>query len=210
VCTQPISALPIAQLTDELIAWQVLRTVYYMSQGTAGRLPWTTNSLYDWMKSRIAGVNLKTAPGQLYCCDQIGGKLYFSASRQDSTQRQFKRDWLGISGSLNFYAHEIRHADPGSLLHTTGCAAFPLPTGPAGCDATYDLNNLGGYGVQFWLESQWALGYMNIGIGCAPAPIAQTYALWHQNTADSFRSRFVANVPNPVVAPTPYGGPCVP
>jgi hypothetical protein len=136
--------------------------------------------------------------------------LYFSASRQDSTQRQFKRDWLGISGSLNFYAHEIRHADPGSLLHTTGCAAFPLPTGPAGCDATYDLNNLGGYGVQFWLESQWALGYMNIGIGCAPAPIAQTYALWHQNTADSFRSRFVANVPNPVVAPTPYGGPCVP
>src|SRR5262245_15595458 len=42
-CTEPISALPIEQFTDQLIAVQVLRTAYYMGMGTAGILPWTTH-----------------------------------------------------------------------------------------------------------------------------------------------------------------------
>jgi hypothetical protein len=114
-----------------------------------------------------------------------------------------------FSNSLNFYAHEIRHADLGSSGHTTGCELFPLPTGPVGCDATYDVNNLGGYGVQFWLESSWALGLLNIGIGCAPSDIAQTYAKWDERSANNFRARFVTNIPPAVVAPTPFGGPCL-
>ncbi|MGE5731533.1 MAG: hypothetical protein ACM37U_06330, partial [Gemmatimonas sp.] len=184
-------------------------TAFYMSQGTEGKLPWTTKSLYAWMASDIAGVNLKTAPGQLYCCDIINGKRYFSTSRQDATQRDVKRTWIGISGSVNFYAHEIRHADAGAPGHTTGCPAFPLPTDPAGCDATYDLANLGSYGVQYWLESHWATGMLNIGIGCSAAT-AQTYAKWDESSANSFRSRFVTNAPPVVTANPPYGGPCLP
>ena len=87
-CTQPISTMPIGQFTDELIAYQVLRTAYYMAIGTEGKLPWTQRSLYTWMSSNIAGINIKTAPGQLYCCDIIDGKKYFSMSRQDATQRE--------------------------------------------------------------------------------------------------------------------------
>ncbi len=208
-CTEPISALPIDQLTDELIARQVLRTAYYMSPGTEGKLPWTPKSLYAWMSSIIDGIDLKTAPGQLFCCEVINGKTYFVASRQDAFNRDFKRTWIGISSSLNFYAHEIHHADPGAPGHVNGCAAFPLPTDPLGCDATYDLTNLGSYGVQYWLESSWATGYLNIGIGCSPFATAMEYATSDATAANGFRDRFVTNVPPVVTAPQPYGGPCV-
>lgn len=206
-CTEPFSTQPIAQLTDELIALQVLRTAYYMSQGTAGKLPWTAKSLYDWMKTNIAGVNLKTAPGQLYCCDVINGKAYFSTSRQDATQRDFKRVWTGISGSLDFYAHEIRHADAGSPPHVTGCPAFP--SGTFGCDATYDPANLGAYGIQYWLNANWASGYLNIGIGCASVAKANEYANWHVSSANATRNRFVSNAPPVVVVSGPPGGFCL-
>jgi hypothetical protein len=207
-CAAPFSALPMAQLTDELIALQVLRTAYYMSQGTEGKLPWTQKSLYAWMTSHVSGVNLKTAPGQLYCCDAINGKSFFSVSRQDSTQRDAKRTWPGIANTLNYYAHEIRHADPGAPGHTNGCQAFPLPSDPPGCDATYDLSNLGSYGVQYWLESHWATGELNIGIACSPPNTALEYASWDALSANLFRSRFVTNVP-PMVTAQPNGGPCI-
>jgi hypothetical protein len=208
-CTEPISALPIEQFTNELIALQVFRTAYYMGMGTEANLPWTQKSLYAWMSSNIAGVNFKTAPGQLYCCDIINGNKYFSTSLQDANQREYKRTWPGIASSLNFYAHEIRHADAGAPGHTTGCQAFPLPTDPPGCDATYDLSNLGSYGVQYWLESKWATGYLNIGIGCSPPVTATNYATWDANSANGFRARFVNNVPPVVTATQPYGGPCI-
>jgi hypothetical protein len=208
-CVEPYSTLPIAQLTDELIALQTLRTAYYMGIGTEGKLPWTSKNLYTWMKSNISGVNFKATPGQFYCCDFINGKKYIGVSRADAIQRDFKRDWKGIAITLDFYAHEIRHSDPGAPGHTTGCREFPLPTDPGGCDATYNLGNLGSYGVQYWLESEWAKGYLNIGIGCAPPNIASDYALWNQNSANNFRNRFVTNVPAIVTAPQPYGGPCL-
>ncbi|HUQ00937.1 MAG TPA: Ig-like domain-containing protein, partial [Kofleriaceae bacterium] len=110
-CSEPFSTMPAAQLTDELIAYQVLRTAYYMSTGTEGRLPWTQLSLYAWMKSAIAGINFKTEPGQLYCCDIIEGRRYFSMSRLDDFNRNSKRDWTGLSSSLDFFLHEIRHTD---------------------------------------------------------------------------------------------------
>ena len=207
-CTEPISSLPIEQFTDELIALQVFRTAYYMGMGTEGYLPWTAKSLYAWMASDISGVNFKTAAGQLYCCDTINGKRYFSTSLQDASQREYKRAWPGIASSLNFYAHEIRHADAGAPGHTTGCLAFPLPTDPPGCDATYDLSNLGSYGVQYWLESKWATGYLNIGIGCSPPVTAKSYVIGDASSANDFRARFVINIPPEVEVTEPYGGPC--
>ena len=210
-CTEPISALPIDQLTDELIAVQVLRTAYYMSMGTEGRLPWTPKSLYAWMASSVNGIDLKTAATTFSCCEFMNGKVYFVAPRQDAFNRDFKRTWnssgSGISGSLGVYVHEIRHlTGPG---HVTGCNDFPLPTDPLGCDATYDLTNLGSFGVQYWLESSWATGYLDIGIGCSPFATAMAYATADADAANAYRDRFVTNVPPVVTAPQPYGGPCV-
>jgi len=207
-CTEPITAIPIAQYTDELIALQTLRIAYYMGMGTAGKLPWTSKDLYSWMKGNVSGINLKTTPGLYYCCDVINGKKYISFSRKDDLYRDFTRDWTGFAGYLSLYAHETRHADPNDPGHTTGCPPFPLPTDTKGCDAAYDLNNLGGYGVDHWLNANFASGYLNIGIGCAPPDTARDYALSNASNADSTRERFVTNVPPIVTVPLPYGGIC--
>jgi hypothetical protein len=207
-CVEPYSSTPIAELTDELIAMQVLRTAYHMSAGTEGRLPWTPKSLYDWMQTNVAGINLKTAPGQLYCCDVIDGQYYISVSRQDDAQRNHKRTWMGISNSLAFYAHEIRHADPGAPGHVNGCEEFPQPTDPAGCDATYDPSNPGGYGIQLWLEASWATGFLYVGIGCAPEAIVAEYLSWHVGAVNHYRGRIVDDVPPPVTGAITYGGSC--
>jgi len=208
-CTEPYSAMPIAQLTDELIALQTLRTAFYMSIGTEGRLPWTNLSLYAWIKSSIAGINLTSDPGIARCCRYINGKPYIEYSRQDAAQRDYVRDWPSISAKLGFYAHEMRHANPGGYFHVNGCAAFPLPTDHLACDATYDLSNLGAYGIQYWLESIWATGFLNVGIGCSSPAVAQQYVEQHAANANLFAIRFVTNVP-PLVQPMlPYGGPCL-
>jgi hypothetical protein len=177
-----------------------------MSAGTEGRLPWTTRSLYDWMKTAIAGINFKTAPGQLYCCDVIEGRHYFSMSRLDDFNRNGKRDWTGLSSSLDFFLHEIRHTDgPG---HTNGCPAFPDPMGPFGCDATYDLAYLGSYGVQHWLHAGWATGSLHIGLRCAAPEVAGRHLAGHVAATRDFSTRFVANAPTPVTSALTYGAPC--
>ena len=161
------------------------------------------------MSTNVAGFNLKTTPGQLYYCDVINGKRYVSVSRQSADQREFKRTWPGLAGTLDFYAHEIRHSDSGAPGHVTGCEARPLPSHPPGCDSAYDLDNLGSYGVQYWLQSRWATGYLNIGIGCSPELTAMAYAKQHERDANQSRNRFVTNIPQMVVATAPYGGPCL-
>lgn len=205
-CDGSFATVPPADFTDELIAYQVLRIAYHLSEGTAGRLPWTAQPLYAWMTAAIAGINFKTAPGQLYCCDLIEGRRYFSMSRLDAFNREQKRDWPGLASSLDFFLHEIRHTDgPG---HTTGCPAFPSPTGPLGCDATYDLGYLGSYGVQYWLHAGWASGFLYIGLDCSAPDVASRYRASHVAAANDFITRFVTGAPPPVTAGQRYGGPC--
>jgi hypothetical protein len=206
-CTGPYSALPVSQLTQELITLQTMRAAYYMDPGLPGYLPWTPLSLYAWMTSTVAGINLVTAPGQLYCCDTFDSELYIVQSVQTDDQRDFKRTWMGISSTLDYFVHEIRHAD-GGPGHTTGCLVFPNPTDPPGCDQSYDVLNMGSYGTQYWLNDSWMTGYLNIGISCTPA-VALEYITWHQGAINVYRERFVDNIPPVQPDPTPpYGGPC--
>ena len=207
-CTEPISEMPIEEFTNALITYQAFRTAYYMDPGIPNHLPWTEKSLYDWLASSVGGVNLKSAPGQLYCCDYIDGRLYIAQSLQDDFQRNFKRSWTGISNTLDFFAHEARHANEDDPGHTWGCEAFPDPDGPWGCDHSYDLNNLGAYGIQYWLNHSWLMGYLNIGMSCNPET-AENYVNWHLSYVNISRRRFVTNVPEVAVKPNPpYGGPC--
>ena len=82
------------------------------------------------------------------------------------------------------------------------------PTDPAGCDATYDVNNLGSYGIQYWLFSGWATGRINVGIGCAPQATAQALASWAASVANGYPARFITNAPPSITVRSPYGGPC--
>ena len=203
-CTDPYSAM--SPMTEELMEWQALRLAYTMSPGTAGKLPWTTLSLYDWLKAQVAGIDIRTQAGNSACCETINGKRYFFTSRKDASSLNFYHDWIGLSNWLGLILHEARHVlGPG---HVNGCPAFPLPTDPFGCDATYDLQNLGSYGVQYWFFSSLANGTLNVGIACLPAATAQQYATSAASSANGYPSRFVTNAPPTVTAPVPYGGTC--
>ncbi|HEX7972302.1 MAG TPA: hypothetical protein VF501_08845, partial [Thiobacillus sp.] len=83
---------------------QVLRIAYYMSKGTEGRLPWTQLGLYDWMKSHVGGVNLRTTLNYASCCLTYDGKNYFNWPRQDAFIRSLRRTWPGIAQLVAVYA----------------------------------------------------------------------------------------------------------
>ena len=199
LCSEPISQLPVSQYTDELIALQGLRVIYYMDRGRRGHLPWTPGSLYDWMKTKIGGIDIRDGSGS-FCCESIDGKLYMAVGAQD-LNRDFDRKWEGISGNINLYAHETRHVD--GFFHTSCCGIA------GGCDQTYDINNLSAYAIQWWLEKSWLMGDINVGFSCSSPGRIQAIINWHLNGANfGFRERFCDNKP-PMLSPPPVpGGQC--
>ena len=72
-----------------MIALQGLRTVYYMDRGRAGHLPWTDGTMYDWMKERIAGINVRDIPGGS-CCSQFPDGSYINVGMGDAFNRNFE------------------------------------------------------------------------------------------------------------------------
>ena len=205
ICSEPATVMSIQETTYVLQGFQALRLAYHMNEGTEGRLPWTNKGIYEWMASNIYGFNHKTDTGSGYCCDRIDGKLYISrgVTPDGNYDLIWPVDWSGISRTLAFFAHETRHADVDDPGHATGCEA-------PGCDATYDLSNLGGYGVQYWLHANWASGHLNVGIGCSLR--GERHVNASVNAANQYLSpsRFVTNPPPLVTAELPYGGPCIP
>jgi hypothetical protein len=208
VCTEPYATTPRSTMTDELLALQTLRLALYMNRGTAGKLPWTTLGIYDWMKSQIAGINFHAAATNSECCDVFNGKKYLIIARKDSTSLGTYRTLDGLFGWLALFAHETRHVAGPS--HVTGCAAFPAPTDPVGCDATYDLTNLGSYGVQYWLYSNWVTGTFAFGLGCSSTDVASKYLTSFAQTANLYPARIVKNSPPSVSIASPLGGYCFP
>lgn len=67
-CSEPVSQMPSNAYTDELMLLQALRVVYYMDQGMSGHLPWTPGTLYDWMRSKVGGINIISSGGGPGCC----------------------------------------------------------------------------------------------------------------------------------------------
>jgi len=197
----------IAELTTELVALQTLRVAYYMDPGVPDYLPWTSTSLYRWLASAVGGIDVKTQPRQLECCETFGGRKFIVQSVQPDNQLEYKREWPGIASTLDFLVHEARHAD-GGPPHTTGCMFFRNAIGPLGCDRSYDVQRLGSYGVQYWLNQSWMTGRLNVGIACSPN--AERYARQHLSALNfQFRNRFVENAPPLETLPSPpYGGQC--
>ena len=201
-CTNPYTK---ATLTDELVAVQTLRLVYYMSRGTEGKLPWTSSALYEWLKAQVAGIDIRSDETVSRCCEVFGGRRYVAVARNTGSSLDYYRDWNGLSAWLALLVHEARHvAGPG---HVNGCPAFPIWP-PFACDLTYDLNNLSSYGVEYWLFAGWATGSIYVGIGCAPAPFPQSYATAAARNANGYLVRFVSTPPPSVTVAPPYSA-CV-
>jgi hypothetical protein len=200
-CTEPVSNLPLSQYTEELITLQGLRAVYYMDHGKSGHLPWTSGTLYQWMKSKIGGINISDSATYSYCCDQYDGQLYIVVKSSDDFNRDFDRYWRGISGNIGLYAHETRHVD--GYGHVT-C------NGQIGQDQAYKQNDLSAFGIQWWLENSWLNGDIFVGSSCLDSTEAQEIADWHWSSTSGFSSRFCTTKPPQVAMPTLPCGQCAP
>ena len=201
-CSEPISAMPVAQYTDELLVLQGLRVMYYMDRGATGHLPWTPGTLYDWMRSRIGGIDISDA-GWSYCCVEYGSVRHIVVGAQDDFNREFDKRWRGIAGNIDLYAHEARHAD--GFPHSSCCGI----TG--GCDDAFSEDAaMPPYGIQWFLNRAWLTGDINVGFSCLPAAEATETANWHLVSVNSvFRDRFCAGQPAIVPMPAAPGGPCL-
>jgi hypothetical protein len=204
-CSEPVSAMPVAGYTDPLIYLQVLRVMYYMDRGQTGHLPWTPGSLYDWMKSKIGGVNIVAGVYGGYCCDTIGGRVFFVGGTHDDANREFDKTWRGISNVMAFAAHERRHLDGAGFPHSSCCGI------PGGCDDTFNTASLAPYAVQWWLEKCWLEGQINVGVGCLGQSQISEDAQWRLSGANNqYRSRFCSNKPALLTVPASPGGSCPP
>ena len=202
-CMEPISALPVAQYTDELIAVQTLRTIYYMEGGRDVPYPWTAGSFYDWMKSKIGGIDIRA--NNSHCCEFFNGRWFIVLSSQGDFERDRARRWTGISARITLAGHETRHVD--GFPHVGGCPLFPAAT--YGCDQTYDERSLSPYGIQWWFNAMWLSGALNVGYSCLPENVVADIANGHLNSDNNdFGRRFVDNRPPILTMPDQPGGAC--
>ena len=200
-CTEPISSMAVSNYTDPLIVLQGLRVIYYMDRGMSGHLPWTSGTLYNWMKSQIKGIDVRSDAGGSYCCESFSDGIYIVVAAQNDSNRDFDRTWSGISGNIDLYAHETRHV--AGYGHSSCCGIS------GGCDDTFETNNLSAYAVQWWLNKAWLNGDINVGFACADSSTVMEAANWHLGACNSvYRSRFCTNQPPLLSMPSNPGGNC--
>jgi hypothetical protein len=200
-CTEPPSAMPLDQYSDELITLQALRAIYYMDFSSAP-LPWTNGAnLYQWMKSKIGGIDLFDHDPSVaaYCCNLYDGRFFIAIGRADDLNRDFDRRWVGLSGRIALYGHEVRHVD--GFSHVSCC-------GSGSCDQTYDENNLSPYGIQYWLNEKWLTGEVNVGYSCLPPPEVQETAAEELQFCNFIGYDFCDTKPPLVTMPAEPGGTC--
>ena len=198
-CTEPVSAMQLGDYSDELIVFQALRAAYYMDSGMRGHLPWTEGTLYDWLKTKVGGVNITdiTSPA---CCGTFDGKKYILLPYiTDYAKTMIDRDFRGISTLITVLGHEARHVDGFDHVMCNGYIS----------DQTFDINNLSTFGIQWWLFNLLLTGKINVGDSCLEQGKAQEIFQWELSAMDLAREFFCDNKPPIVTMPTNAGGPCV-
>jgi len=196
-CSEPVSAMDTVAYSNPLIYLQTLRVIYYMDRDMENHLPWTHKTLYEWLKDGVDGINIVDGVSGGYCCSDIDGKIFFVTANFDGYNREFDKTWKGISGNIDFFAHEVRHTDPDDPGHTSCCGITN------GCDQQYNESNLGAYGVQYWLVKSWLTGFINVGARTSHSEEEIDEIInWHLESLNTqFRERFCESKP-----PTVYIG----
>lgn len=210
---------PTLRQQAEYTSVQTLRTIYHMDkQGQVGcPYPWTNGeSLYVWMTSLIAGVDIRTDSLYSDCCETLSSSKYLIAITQPAAdQYPFDYTWTGIGNRIALYAHETRHA-PGNVsppdgwayLHSTCCPA-QVPGGINACDQSYQEGpTLTPYGTQYWLYRAWIDGTVNVGYSCMSPSNVQATTQYFWGVATGYLTNFCTNPPPAVTLPTNGGGTC--
>lgn len=202
-CVEPFTSLPTASLSTELVMLQSLRVMYYMDQGRSNYLPWTPLRLYDWVKSKVGGLNI-VAGGGSSCCQTFGTRTFITVGVLDALSLSGYQSFSGISGGIGLIGHEARHVD--GFPHVSCC-----PVGNGGCDQTYDERNITPYGIQNYLARAWLTGAINVGFFCSYSNEIITIKNFIYSEAQGGSSRFCDTQPPvaPVLQiPDTPGGAC--
>ncbi|MEZ4860032.1 MAG: hypothetical protein R3C14_01935 [Caldilineaceae bacterium] len=197
-CNEPISAMSPEDYTIDLSYLQALRSIYYMDNRQPGSLPWTSLSLYEWLKSRVRGINFRDDIEYQQCCQLIDGQRYIMIINHDQDSTNIF--YLLIEVAVLF--HEARHAD--GFPHNSACGV------PDGCDETYDESNLSPYGMQYWLSKQWLLGKVYLGLPCLSDSEFNRVIENLISFNEDWVERFVAEEPDSFILANPAGGICSP
>jgi hypothetical protein len=203
LCTEPVSLMSDAAYTDELMLLQALRAMYYMDQGMTGHLPWTSGALYDWVKTKVGGLDIVSSGGGPNCCETFNGRPYIIIGAHDDTTREFFKKWTYLSVTVSVFTHEARHVD--GFPHSSCCGT------PNGCDDTFDPANLSPYGLQWWLNKLWLEGTIDVGMSCAPpADLSDSAVFFASQVNLNYPPRFCMTKPPLISTPAMPGGLCLP
>lgn len=174
---------------------QALRIMYYLDyQDTPITLPWTKLTFYNWMKERVQGFNVVDNLGGAVgsCCVTLDGKRFISlnSGKNDPSFviKYSYKEWQGLLGFIWLLGHERRHADPSGYPHNGNCGQ--TITG----DADYNVNDLGSYGVSYWLNDAFLTGKYDIGMNCATAKL-RLYVESSYGNMNWINSFFCKNTP---------------
>src|SRR5260370_26646348 len=109
-CTEPVTAMAASPDLDVIRIQQTLRLIYQMDFDKPLTLPWTSLRMYDWVKSKIAGVNIDTTSGNSYCCASFGGKLFFAYGvlNYNDFSRTYGLRLERLIGLLPLFGHQGR------------------------------------------------------------------------------------------------------
>ncbi len=187
-----------AQYNDQVKWLQTLRILFYLDYGQSNHLPWTSLRIYDWLKSKIGGINIETGLNGGYCCSSYNGKQFINVGGLKNNQFG---NWAQIpdlyyAWSMNNFAlllHETRHLD--GFPHSSCCVA-----GAGRCDSQYDINNLSPYGMHMWWFNVVLNRTLDFGFDCLPTgfknPVVQGTWTQMNNQKTNFCNQ-------PVIPPQP-------
>jgi len=179
-CESPVSEMEISNFQTPLILLQSLRVIRHMETGP---LPWTNETLYDWIKNAIGGIDIQdgiSAGG--FCCMVFDNENFIVVKNLDEFNRGFKKQWIGISSTIDLIVHEVRHLSGPS--HNSCCGI------PNGCDQVYDLDHLSSYGTQLWLNRRWLSNEIDMGLSSYSAQEKAEMDRWFASAVRGFENRF--------------------
>jgi len=170
-CDEPYFPMDEERYTDAVKWLQTLRILYYLDLKKQVALPWTHLRLYDWVKSKIDGINIVTGLNGGSCCFVDGrknlvnvGLLKGNTSGNAASIPDLFAAWAMNNFSL--LLHEARHMD--GYPHSDCC-----PAGTGRCDAAYDPTNPSPYGLHVWWNRAILDGTFSFGFNCLPEGVSR-------------------------------------
>lgn len=194
-CTSPYYPMTNAQFNDQVKWLQTLRLLFYLDYGQSRHLPWTSLRIYDWVKSKIGGINILTGLNGGFCCTTFNGRPFITvgALKNNTFGNLQSLPDLRLAFSINnvpLLLHEVRHLD--GFPHSNCC-----PAGAGRCDNEYDLKNLSPYGMHNWWNSAVLNRQFDFGFNCQSSDFIRNAIDSGWNSIDQQKGNFCTSYVTP-------------